>query len=225
MKIAVKLHGILRDYRPKGLKTDLLEVTLNEPALVKNAVEQLGIPTKAVHAAFLNEEPAEMDAPLKDGDHLRLFPPVVGGADRPRRIFIAGVMQGSRRENDIDAQDYRREISECLQQFLPDVEIVDPFELHPGSVGYGDEDARRTLIDLAKEAGRADALIAFLPEASMGTALEMWEAYQARRPIFTISPLIHNWVVKGLSTRIFRDFDGFRTFVSTGEFDAVVRRV
>jgi sulfur carrier protein ThiS len=224
MKIAVKLHGILRDYRPKGLKTDLLDVTLNEPASVKDAVDQLGIPPKAIHAAFLNEEPTELEAALKEGDHLRLFPPVVGGVDRPRRIFIAGIMQGSRRENNIDAQDYRREISECLQRYVPGVEIVDPFELHPNSVAYGDEAARHTLIDLAREAGRADALIAFVPEASMGTALEMWEAYQARRPIFTISPMIHNWVVKGLSTRVFQDFDSFRAFVATGEFNALLQR-
>lgn len=218
MKVAVKLHGILRDYRPAGVKTDLFELTLAAGAVVQDALDHFGIPTKAVHAVFLNGELTNVEAALKDGDHVRLFPPVVGGARRPARIFIAGVMQGSRLENTVIAQDYRQTIAAFLRQYTPDVEIVDPWTLHPNSVSYNDDDARRTLIDLAKEAGRVDVVIAFVPEASMGTALEMWEAYQQRRLIFTISPLIHNWVVKSLSTQVFEDLSAFRAFVVSGDF-------
>ena len=135
------------------------------------------------------------------------------------RVFIGGIMQGSLRENTISGQDYRRAIGACLRQALPGVEIIDPLELHPNSIGYADEDARQTLIVLAQEAGRADVMIAYVPEASMGTALEMWEAYHNRRPIFTISPLVHNWVVKGLSTHVFLSLDEFYVFVSSGDFE------
>jgi len=223
MKVAVKLHGILRDYRPKGVKIDLFELTLNDGAAVHAAVEHFGIPPKAVHAIFLNGELAEVGTLLKDGDHVRLFPPVVGGSEPRRRVFIAGIMQGSLRENGMLEQNYRQMISAFLQQHVPDIEIVDPGALHPNSVSYNAEDARRTLIDLTQEAGRVDVLIAFVPEASMGTALEMWEAYQHQRPIFTISPLIHNWVVKSLSTQVFADMDSFRAFVASGEFANTVR--
>lgn len=142
--------------------------------------------------------------------------------NRVRRIFIAGIMQGSRRANDIDTQDYRGTIGAWLTAHVPDVEIVDPFELHPNSTAYSDDDARRTLIDLARTAGRADAVVAFVPEASMGTALEMWEAYQQQRIVITISPLIHNWVVKSLSTRVLADLDEFLAFVESGEFERVL---
>ena len=227
MKIAVKLHGILRDYRPAGVKVDLFEITLSEPAVARQAAEYFGIPPKKVHAAFLNDEPVDLNAPLADGDHLRLFPPVVGGSDRAVaarwRVFIAGIMQGSRRANDITAQDYRQQIGAWLTTHVPGVEVVDPFELHPDSVGYSDDDARRTLIDLARLAGRVDAVVAFVPEASMGTALEMWEAYHQGRPVITISPLVHNWVIKGLSTRVLADLAEFRTFVESGEFERVLR--
>ena len=223
MKIAVKLHGILRDYRPKGSKTDLFEITLDESAVVRQAVEHFGIPPQRVHAAFLNDEPIELGAPLHDGDHLRLFPPVAGGAGQPWRVFLGGIMQGSRRENSIGTQNYRREIGDCLRTHLSGVEIVDPFDLHPNSVGYTDDDARQTLIEMAKTAGRADVLVAFLPEASMGTALEMWEAYQCGRPIFTISPMVHNWVIKCLSTRVFENIADFCAFVSAGDFERVLR--
>jgi hypothetical protein len=227
MKIAVKLHGILRDYRPAGVKVDLFEITLSEPAVARQAAEYFGIPPKKVHAAFLNDEPVDLNAPLADGDHLRLFPPVVGGSDGAVaarwRVFIAGIMQGSRRANDITAQDYRQQIGAWLTTHVPGVEVVDPFELHPDSVGYSDDDARRTLIDLARLAGRVDAVVAFVPEASMGTALEMWEAYHQGRPVITISPLVHNWVIKGLSTRVLADLAEFRTFVESGEFERVLR--
>jgi sulfur carrier protein ThiS len=227
MKIAVKLHGILRDYRPAGARTDLFEITLDEPAVVRHAVEHFGIPPKSVHAAFLNDELIGLDTPLHEGDRLRLFPPVVGGADRPAngpwRVFIAGIMQGSRLENRIDDQDYRQAIGTCLRSHVSHVEVVDPFELHPNSVDYGDDDARQTLIDLMTTAGLADAVIAYVPEASMGTALEMWEAYHRGRPVFTISPMIHNWVVKGLSARVFANIDEFDAFVASGDFERVLR--
>jgi hypothetical protein len=226
MKIAVKLHGILRDYRPAGARVDLFEITLSEPAVARQAAEYFGIPPGKVHAAFLNDEPIDLNAPLADGDHVRLFPPVVGGSDRAAapvwRIFIAGIMQGSRRANDITAQDYRQQIGAWLTAHLPAVEIVDPFELHPDSIGYSDDDARRTLIDLARLAGRVDAVVAFVPEASMGTALEMWEAYHQQRPVITISPLTHNWVVKSLSTRVLADLAEFHAFVESGEFERVL---
>ena len=41
-----------------------------------------------------------------------------------------------------------------------------------------------------------DLLIAYVPEASMGTAIEMWEAHQHARVVVTITPLSHNWVVQ-----------------------------
>ena len=223
MKVAVKLHGILRDYRPHGVKIDLFDLSLSDGAVVQDAIQHFGIPIKAVHAVFLNGAAAEISSALKDGDHVRLFPPVVGGSQRPTRIFIAGIMQGSRRENNLIEQDYRQTIADFLQQHLPAIEIVDPHVLHPNSVDYDDDAARQTLIGLAKEAGRADVVIAFVPEASMGTALEMWEAYQQQRPVFTISPLIHNWVVKCLSTQVFEDLFAFRAFVTSGEFARQVR--
>ncbi len=226
MKIAVKLHGILRDYRPKDARVDLFEITLDDPAVVRRAAEYFHIPPQRVHAVFVNDEEAGLDTPLHDGDHVRLFPPVVGGSERaaePCRVFIGGIMQGSRRENTIDAQDYRQQIGQCLRAHVTHVEVVDPFELHPAGVAYSAEEARQTLIAMARAAGQADAMVAFVPEASMGTALEMWEAYHGGRPVFTISPLIHNWVINCLSTRVFSDIGEFCAFVQAGEFERIVR--
>lgn len=127
-------------------------------------------------------------------------------------------MQGSRREKGITAQDYRAQLTQLFARHLDGVEIVDPYALHPNSVEYTFEEGRRTLLSLAQAAGQADAVVAYLPEASMGTALEIWQAYQHRRKIFTISPLGENWVVKFLSTRVFARYEDFERFVASGEF-------
>jgi hypothetical protein len=43
----------------------------------------------------------------------------------------------------------------------------------------------------------------------MGTAIEMWQAYQAGIPLVTISPMSANWVVKYLSDVLLPDVDAF----------------
>jgi len=43
MKIAVKLHGILRDYRPAGAKTDQFEIELSDPPLLRQAAQAASI--------------------------------------------------------------------------------------------------------------------------------------------------------------------------------------
>jgi len=62
---------------------------------------------------------------------------------------------------------------------------------------------------LAGEAGAADIVIAYLPEASMGTALEMVRAYDNGVPILTISPMAKNWFIKALSARVFPTLEAF----------------
>jgi len=66
-------------------------------------------------------------------------------------------------------------------------------------------------------------LIAYLPEASMGTALEIWEASRAGRIILTISPLAENWVIKALATRNFVTLEEFADFVLQGKFESLLR--
>jgi hypothetical protein len=131
-------------------------------------------------------------------------------------IFIAGIMQGSHTDGGIDAQDYRHLITEILQRYIPGVEMLDPVELHPDSVNYDPERAKQTLLELAALAGQTDILVAYAPSASMGTAIEMWNAYQCGRRVYTISPMADNWVVRSLSQRVFPDIEAFEAFVASG---------
>jgi hypothetical protein len=62
-----------------------------------------------------------------------------------------------------------------------------------------------------------DVLLAFLPSASMGTAIEMWEAFQHGAAVFSISPMTHNWAVKYLSHGIYADEAEFLAALGSGE--------
>ena len=139
-----------------------------------------------------------------------------------KRVFLAGIMQGSRMDNAIHSQDYRRVIRDVLRQRFPDVEVMCPYEMHPDSVNYDDEKGKLTFLELVRMAAEADGVIAYAPEASMGTAIEMWEAYRAGKPIWVISPLTANWVIRFLATQASCDLEEFVAFVSAGGLDAVL---
>jgi len=138
------------------------------------------------------------------------------------KVFIAGIMQGSRMDRYIDDQDYRRIISETLRARRADVEIMDPNELHPNGVDYDDELAKATLLEMADLASQADLVVAYVPQASMGTALEMWKAFEAGVPLVTVSPMAANWVIKHLSSVVLPDLDAFRRWVADGGFDKLL---
>lgn len=125
-------------------------------------------------------------------------------------------MQGSRREMAVCSQDYRTEIAAIVSRHHPDVEIVDPFRLHPNSVTYEQDQAVETFLALLDRAAEADILVAFLPEASLGTAIEIWRAYEAGKPAIVISPMAHNWMLWATTTCILPDLQAFATFVAGG---------
>mgnify|MGYP006301216727 CR=1 FL=1 len=132
------------------------------------------------------------------------------------RVFIAGVMQGSRFDDRVSDQEYRQIITCVLQQHVQDLEIIDPWALHPDSESYDTVQARDTFLRMNALAGQVDILVAYAPEATMGTAIEIWEAYRNGAQVFTISPMRDNWVVKLLSSQVFPSLDAFVAFVADG---------
>ena len=51
------------------------------------------------------------------------------------RVFVGGIMQGSKREMAVHDQTYRDQIGAIVRRRHPDIEIVDPAKLHPDSGG------------------------------------------------------------------------------------------
>ncbi len=139
------------------------------------------------------------------------------------KVFVGGIMQGSRRGGGIDDQDYRQAIAEAVVGRYPAAEIVDPNELHPDGVDYDDEQARKTLLEMFDLAAQADLVVAYAPQASMGTAIEMWQGFQAGAPVVTISPMTTNWVVRHLSSVVLPDLAAFRAWLAGGGLDKLLK--
>ena len=131
-------------------------------------------------------------------------------------FFLAGIIQGSLPGRDIHDQEYRKTIRRILEKAFPVCRIICPMENHPRSVAYDDLKARRVFLGHLEDVRKSDVLVVFLPEASMGSAVEMWEAHRQGVLTITVSPMVHNWVVRLLSDHAFPDIEGFRIFVESG---------
>ena len=145
--------------------------------------------------------------------------------EQPLKFFIAGIMQGSFREMALHDQSYRAELTALLEKHFPGCVVYDPFAHHSSSTDYDDAKGRKTFLMHNRMCGsEIDVLIAFVPEASMGTAIEMWEAWKNGAIVLTISPLQVNWAVKFLSHAIYPDFPTFLAALESGEINKQVRR-
>ena len=133
------------------------------------------------------------------------------------KIFIAGVMQGNRNDNKIYSQNYRKEIADILSPIIPDLDIVDPDITDPDRLNYTNEQAAEMFFRYSFMAGTVDLLVSYIPEASMGSAVEMWEAWKNKIPVITISPLKLNWVVKLLSAKVYPTIEDFKKACEEGE--------
>lgn len=137
-------------------------------------------------------------------------------------FFLSGIIQGSLPGKNIHKQDYRKEIKELLKKHFHGAHIYCPVENYPGSPDYDDVKGKDIFFNLLRKASEVDVLVAFLPEASMGTAIEMWEAYKRENVILCISPLINNWVVKYLCTAIFEDIAEFDNYIREGKLNKLL---
>ncbi len=135
---------------------------------------------------------------------------------KPLRFFIAGIIQGSLPDT-VHPQDYRGQIAAMLKAAFPGSEVFDPVLEYPDSIGYDDNKASAAFFDLMDRSGEADVLIAFVPEASMGTAIELWNAHHAGSLVVTVSGLRLNWVVKYLSDIVVPDMQTLEAMITGGE--------
>ncbi len=139
-------------------------------------------------------------------------------------FFVAGIIQGSHQKEKIHCQDYRIFIKDILKKYYPDSQIQCSIELYPDSLTYSEEKQRSAFFDLMRKTAAADILLVYLPEASMGSAIEMWESHREGHTIIAISPLDLNWVVRFLATEIVPDLDSFADFVKQGGLDKYIKQ-
>jgi hypothetical protein len=141
------------------------------------------------------------------------------------RIFLAGIMQGSHVIATMHDQNYRSRLKDLLAKHWPGASVYDPLADHPASFDYSRETARTVFLKHNALCGEVDLLIAFVPEASMGTAIEMWEAARHRRVVVTISPLDLNWAVQFCSDLVYPSAESFERDLAEGSLRASVERL
>jgi hypothetical protein len=141
------------------------------------------------------------------------------------RFFLAGIMQGSHLAATIHNQDYRGRIKELLVRHFPGADVYDPLADHSDSLAYDDEYGRNVFFHHNRLCREVDVVLAFVPEASMGTAIEMWEAYEHGKVVIAISPMKHNWAVKFLSHELYADIEAFEVAVASGALEARLREI
>lgn len=137
----------------------------------------------------------------------------IGIDQKIKKIFLAGIIQGSNKGKVLYNQSYRKRIKSILKKYLPETKIIDPVELHPKSAYYDSKKAKKVFYQSVKQCLCSDLIIAYIPEASMGTAIEMWECFKNKIPVWTISTLKENWAIKFLSKKNFHSFDELETYL------------
>lgn len=141
---------------------------------------------------------------------------------QPLRFFIAGIMQGSYVDKVLYNQDYREAIRQIIAEHFPEAEIFDPLAEHRQSLDYDRPTGQQVFWGHNFLCRHVDVLVAYLPEASMGTAIEMWEAYRHGAVVLSISPMRRNWVVRFLSHAIYANLEEFTEALGSGTVRALI---
>jgi hypothetical protein len=136
-------------------------------------------------------------------------------------VFLAGVIQASQPGTGIESQDYRERLKELFAKKLPHLAVYCPYSNHSSSVEYDDEQGKKVFLDHLQMCREARLLVAYLPTASLGTSIEIWEAHNAGVPIVAISPMSHNWVLRFFTDTIVPDFESFEKWLTPENFNAL----
>ena len=140
------------------------------------------------------------------------------------KVFLAGIIQGSIAEPRIHDQLWREPIKLAIARHVKDADVYCHYTRHPASIAYELPDIRATLDEGIAAAAQCDLLVAYVPSASMGTAIEMYEAYRAGAVVLAITPLAANWIVRAYSHRRLPDVAAFEAFIASSEFDDLLRK-
>lgn len=164
------------------------------------------------------------------------------------RVFIAGTMQGASNGLDLADQSYREAIRDLVKQRWPKAECFDPSEpvreltkslasdpdllerFHAMLSGQRvDLDGlpeevqrfRSTFRDMTARARDCDLLIAYLPGTtpSMGTAMEMYQAFLASVPVVAVTEMRMNLSIISTANWVLSGLDELQSWLSTYRFE------
>ena len=79
MRVEVRLFATFGSFLPPGSSDGAAVLDLPDGSTVRDVVRHLGIPADVERVALVNGVDTAPDAPLRAGDVLTLFPPLMGG--------------------------------------------------------------------------------------------------------------------------------------------------
>ena len=104
-----------------------------------------------------------------------------------------------------------------------DAKIYDPLADHRNSVDYDANTGRAVFEKHNRMCREVDVLVAYVPEASMGTAIEMWEAHEhGVGTVVAISPLASNWAIQFCSHVVYENMAAFEAALQRGEVQRLI---
>lgn len=137
-------------------------------------------------------------------------------------VFLAGIIQGSIREAKIHPQDWRTPIKTALARHVPEARVYCHYDAHPNSIEYELPRICETLEDGNQRSADSDVVVCWLPEASMGTAIEMYLAAKAGAAVIAITPMTANWVIRAYSDAILPSLEAFERFLAEGKLGTLL---
>lgn len=139
------------------------------------------------------------------------------------KYFISGVMQGSSTgettKKTLNDQNYREIIKSILQKYDENCYIYDPYDkpkeyLEEKEHLFNDSKFVTELFEeILSNLNECDVIVCYLPQASMGSSIELWEAYKSKKKIYVITQMSQNWVTRICATKIFESIEEFEKFM------------
>ncbi|CAJ1361330.1 unnamed protein product [Effrenium voratum] len=121
-------------------------------------------------------------------------------------------------------QNYRQQISDVIRKADPEAVIVDPLEVVQQKAARENSNldglnsstgaVREAFLEVVGLVQTCDVIVSHLPEASMGSAVELWEARKHQLTVLTISPMKDNWTIRSVTDHNFADLADFEANLS-----------
>lgn len=131
-------------------------------------------------------------------------------------IYITGIQRGSKKE--LHPQTYRKQIIDAIR------ETWDSATLQCPTIDES-RDKEEQLKDTVKEfeqrlslLKKANIIVAYIPEASMGSAIELYNASLRGKYVVTISPMRSNRIIRLFSHDIYDSVESFINACQVGKF-------
>ncbi len=133
------------------------------------------------------------------------------------KIFVSGIVHGSR-ENEVYPQCYRKRIVDVIEKSWQNAIISCPSIVHSKSSTETLTETVKAFEQQLSLLKKSDIVVAYIPEASMGAAIEIYNASLRGKYVVTITPLQTSRIIKIFSHDIYDSVDSFEQACEIGKF-------